>query len=455
MKGQPSTLPMSRAGSTMAQDQDDLTAELPLPSDEDLLHSPSRWSQRRIVLLATVAAVVVGAAVGLPLWLAGGASPTGLTVTTTTVDVTTGTIQQTVATSGTLEPANEANLNFAVAGVVTAIDVHAGQTVTAGQVLATVGTSALQSEVDGAQAQLAAAQDRLASDQAANAATAQIDSDDAAVTSAESALTTAQTSFTDASLTSTIAGTVASVNLVVGQQVAGTGGSGTGGSGTGGSGTGGSGTGGSGSGSGGSSAAVVVIQTNSFIVNATVDDTQIGQIAEGDQATITPSGSATVDYGTVSSIALIATGTSGIASFPVVINVTGSPSGLYAGSSVGVSIIVKQLNNVVEVPTPVITYGSAGQATVTEVVNGRDVTKDVTVGAAALGETQILSGVQPGDKVLERVFTFKGVPGGGTRGIFGGGGTGGGTGRVFSPGGGFGGGGVTPGGGVGSFGAGG
>jgi membrane fusion protein, macrolide-specific efflux system len=115
--------------------------------------------------------------------------------------------------------------------------------------------------------------------------------------------------------------------------------------------------------------------------------------------------------------------------------VTGNPPGLYAGASASVSIIVKQLNNVTEVPTAAISYDASGQATVTEVVNGAHVVKDVTVGAAQNGETQILSGVTAGDRVLEREVTFRG-PGGGTGGIFGGNGT-----RGF-PGGGFPGGGT-------------
>ena len=53
------------------------------------------------------------------------------------------------------------------------------------------------------------------------------------MTSAESSLSTAQTNLNDASLTSTIAGTVASVDLTVGQQVTGTGSGGTGASGLG------------------------------------------------------------------------------------------------------------------------------------------------------------------------------------------------------------------------------
>jgi putative ABC transport system ATP-binding protein len=191
----------------------------------------------------------------------------------------------------------------------------------------------------------------------------------------------------------------------------------------------------------------VVIGTDSYIVKTTVDDTQIGQIATGDQVDITPTGSTTPVFGTVGSISLIGSQSSNVTTFPVVVNVTGNPTGLFAGSSADVSIIVKQLNDVTEVPTGAISYGTNGQATVTQVTSGgAHVVRDVTVGAAQSGETQITGGVTAGDKVLEREVTFK-APGGGTGSIFGGAGGpgartgGGGFGRFGGGGGGSGGGG--------------
>ena len=431
---------MAKAGSVVTPESPvDLTEELPL-DDENVLapEPPSVWRRYRWPLVGA-AVVVVAAAIALPLWLTSGSStPTGLSITTTTVAVTSGTIQQTVTSSGTIQPASQANLNFAVSGTVTAVDVKAGQTVTAGQVLATVDTTALSEEVSAAEAQLTAAQDRLSSDESSGAATSQVDSDEASVTSAESSLSTAQTNLNDASLSSTISGTVASVSLTVGQQVTGTG---TGGGGSGGSG----GTGSAGS-TGSSSGQIEVIGTDSYIVNTTVDDTEIGQIQDGDQVNITPTGSATPVYGTVGSISLIGSQSSGVTTFPVVIDVTGNPPGLYAGASADVNIIVKQLNNVTEVPTQAISYDSSGQATVTEVLNGAHVVKDVTVGASENGETQITSGISPGAKVLERQITFR-APGGGSGGLFGGTGARGGFpaggGGFFSRVGGGGGGGVT------------
>jgi multidrug efflux pump subunit AcrA (membrane-fusion protein) len=445
---------MAKAGAIDAPESPgDLTEELPLDDENVLASGPtSAWRRYRWPIVAAVV-VVIAAAIALPLWLTSG-SPTaaGLSITTVTVPVTTGTIQQTVASSGTIEPASQANLNFAVSGTVTAVDIAAGQTVTAGQTLATVDTTALSDDLGAAQAQLTSAQDKLASDEASSASTSQIDSDQASVTSAESSVSTAQTNLNDAALTSTISGTVASVNLTVGQQVTGTGSSGSGGTGTGSSGSGGTGSGGTGSGgtgsggsgsggTGSSSGQIVVIGTDSYIVNATVDDTQIGQIADGDQVDITQSGtgstsasaastsassgSSSAIYGTVGSISLIGSQTSDVTTFPVVIDVTGNPPGLYSGATADVSIIVKQLNNVTEVPTGAISYNANGQATVTQVVNGAHVVKDVTVGAAENGETQITSGVSAGDKVLEREVKFT-APSGGAGGIFGPRGSGGG-----------------------------
>ncbi len=433
----------------------DVTAEIQVVDGDEEIPVNGTGHKRKWMLIGAAVIVVLAAATGLTLWLTGSSTPTGLVVTTQVVKVTTGTIKQTVATSGTIEPASQASLNFAVSGTVDAVNVKAGQTVTTGQVLATVGTTALQADLDSAQAQLTSAEARLSSDQSSGASTAQIDSDQAAVTSAESSLTSAQTDLSDASLTSTISGTVASVSLTVGQQVTASGGSGSSSpSGSAGSSSPTGSTGASSPSSAASSAAssssasstaqIQVIGTNSYIVTTTVDDTEIGQVAVGDQATLTPTGSTTPAYGTVASIGLIATESSNVATFPVVIDVTGTPSGLYAGSTADVSIIVKQLNNVVEVPTAAINYSSSGQTTVTQVKAGKDVTTSVTLGQAASGETQITGGVTSGDQVVERVVKFTGVPGGGSRtgglGGFGGAGGGfGGTGRF--PAGGFGGGG--------------
>ncbi|HUZ11166.1 MAG TPA: biotin/lipoyl-binding protein [Acidimicrobiales bacterium] len=412
---------------------DNLTEEVPTVGST----RGARWRfGRKQIVVATVAVVALaGTGIGISLGTTG-SSTSPLQITTQVVAVTTGTMQQTVSTSGTIEPSQQANLNFAVSGTITAVDVSTGQTVTTGQTLATVDQSALQAQLAAAEATLTAAQARLAGDQADGAAASQLDSDGASVTSAQTQVTSAETNLSDASLTSTISGTVASVDLSVGQQVSG------------GSSSAGSGASGSGAAAAvSSSGQVVVIATNSYVVGSTVDDTQIGQVRVGDQAVITPTGSRASVYGTVSSLGLIATQSSNVATFPVQIAVTGTPGGLYAGATATVSIVVRQINGAVEVPTASISYSSGGQATVTVVENGGHVSQPVTTGVSASGETQITKGLGAGAKIMERVVKFNGAAVGGARSLFGGTGSSGSFGGGNFPAGGRFGGGSVPGGG--------
>ena len=134
---------------------------------------------------------------------------------------------------------------------------------------------------------------------------------------------------------------------------------------------------------------------------------------------ITPENSTTPVYGTVTSVGLVASSSSTVATFPVTIAVTGSPTGLYAGSTATVSIVTKEITDAVQVPTAAISY-SGGNATVTAVVNGSHVSRSVTTGQVSSGYTQITGGLTSGDKVVERVVKFNPSAAGGGRSLFGG-----------------------------------
>jgi HlyD family secretion protein len=73
------------------------------------------------------------------------------------------TVTASITGSGNLEPQAQANVNFKVAGTLTAIDVHVGDHVSAGQTLATIDSSAEQNAVAQAQANLATAEANLQS----------------------------------------------------------------------------------------------------------------------------------------------------------------------------------------------------------------------------------------------------------------------------------------------------
>ena len=418
-----------------------------------ILHRMSR--RQRAVLAAGV--VVVLAAAGVGIWLSQDSSASAAP-TSELVAAASTTLRQTVSSSGTIEPAQQANLNFATSGQVTSVSATIGEKVTAGKVLATVSSASLSADVAQAEATEATDAAKLSSDQSAGVTSAQLTADQTAVTAAENQVTDAKQALAEANLTSPITGVVAAVDLSVGQQVSGDGSSGGGSSGgsggSGSSGAGASGTGSSGasstgstgsSGSSGSSssssAQVVVISNNSYVVNATVDDTEVGSVQAGDQAQIVPDGATTPVYGIVTSVGLIASTTSGVATYPVTIAVTGNPGGLYPGASATVTLIVKQLSNATTVPAAALHYTSSG-VEVYEMVNGRQVAVPVTVGMASGGETQITSGLSVGTKVVVQGLRAGGTGTttggtGRTRGGFGGAGGGG----FGGAGGGFGGGG--------------
>jgi len=416
-----------------------------------------RLSRRRtVVITVLVLLVAAGVATAWAKTRSSGTVPTA--ATTRLVTVSSGTVQQAVAASGTIAPTTTSNLSFSAAGQVTSVNVTQGQKVQAGQKLATISSASLASQVAQAKASVAADQARLATDQTAAASAVQITADQASITVAQAQLTDAQAALAGATLTSPITGTVTAVNLTGGQQLSASGSStgsssgagassGSGASSGGSSGAssgGGSGQSGSGSastssgssassGSSGASSStsstgqIQVISTGSYIVNASVGASDVANIAKGDQVTITATGSTTPVFGLVSSVGIVASSSSGTSAFPVVISVTGSPTGLYAGSTANVSIIYKQLSNVLVVPTLAVTRTN-GNSYVTLDKNGVKSQRLITVGLSSGGSTQVVSGLTTGDTVVERVPTARTGGTGGFGGFGGFGGAGGGTG---------------------------
>ena len=167
-----------------------------------------------------VVVVVLLAAVGTGVWLLT-RPPDAAAAQTVTATVSAGTYQQTVSATGTLEPTKQADLDFAVSGRVTRCSVAAGDKVEKGDRLATLDTSSLDAALTAAQAQLDAAQAQYDDDVDADASSTQLAADSAAVAAAESSLSQAQDDLDAATLRSTMSGTVASVDLTVGDQVSG------------------------------------------------------------------------------------------------------------------------------------------------------------------------------------------------------------------------------------------
>ena len=221
-----------------------------------------------------------------------GASPTDQVV-----EVTVGDMAKTLTAEGTVEAADTEELSFTSAGTVTAVNVAAGDEVAAGDVLAEIDSAELDAAVAEAEAQVADAEAQLADDTDGGASDEQLAADESAVTSANDQLAAAQDALEGAQLVAGFDGTVATVELTVGEELTsgGTGGTTPTGSG---SGSGGSastlGTSSAGSGPGAStgsttstsSADITLTTTGSYTVSLGFDDTDVTSLATGQVATV-------------------------------------------------------------------------------------------------------------------------------------------------------------------------
>jgi macrolide-specific efflux system membrane fusion protein len=437
-----------------------------------------RYLTKPWVALPLVAVVVVA---GWSVLKPDKSSSTTVTVPTEqVVAATTGTVARTVSTEGTIAYAQTKDLNFAASGTVTAVDVVAGQKVTAGQVLAVLSSPELSAAVDDDEASLASAQATLSDHQAAGASAAQLNADRTAVSSAESRLASAQAALAAANLVAPFDGTVAQVNVTTGEQLGSNGAGGTSTSGTG-SGSGrssatlGSGTSNAqSSGSQGSSSTpdVQVVTDGQYTVSLGIDDTEVANVAVGQSASLTLSTSTTATNGfralaglfggggaggggaarqattgsaatptglgvapatgQVTTVSTVADASSGVAKYPVTVTFTDDTGKYHAGATVSVAITYAEVQNAVQVPSLAVTT-TDGASTVKVRTASGDETRTVTTGLTSGNLVQITSGLKAGEQVVV-TFAFRGGgAGGGTRGT---GGTGtGGTGQLRLPGG--------------------
>ncbi|WP_353114011.1 biotin/lipoyl-binding protein [Microbacterium sp.] len=338
------------------------------------------------------------------------------------------TLQQTVTSSGTVSPAINDDVNFAVSGTVTDVAVSEGDVVEKGAVLATVDTLDLNAALLAAKATLAEAKDTLSNANDTNdgsaAAEARAAAASAAVDAAAAAVAEAESDLGEATLRAPAAGLIVRVNVSTGDKITGSsGGSSPAGSAAASGGTQGAPGASSSSSSGSSStsaAAFTLVSTDSWVVEVNVGETDIANVKTGLQVELTTSDSQKL-FGTVTEVGRVPSTSSGAAKYPVKIAITGDGKGLFDGMDVDADIVYRRRTDVLTVPSAAVTT-SDGKSTVTVVAkDGAHKKTTVEVGETAGGLTEIISGIKEGDEVLVAEFT----PGEGNTGQFPGGGRGG------------------------------
>ena len=374
--------------------------------------SPSRatrtWSRRRVVLVAGGILLAIAVVAGIVLWNAFRPAPEQPTevVRATRTDETT-----TVSLAGVLAPQQQANVSFAVPGTVRTIDVKVGDEVSVGQQLASVEERDLRNALTLAEAQATAARAQLQTVRNAEQATsAQVAAARAQVESADAGVAQARDRLADAALGSPLAGVVASVNIQVGDQVSGTGSlpgagslAGLSGGASGLSGLSGlSGSAGQGSSGGASGAHIVVVVPDAWKLEAEVGTADLPQLAEGQQAVVTPTGTAQHVAATVDTVGIVATAASGQAAmFPVTLRVTDPSATLFSGANADAVVTTGTVTDVVTIPNEAI-WITDGKPTVRRpTASGFDVV-EVTAGRRFGERIEVTAGLSEGDEVIAR-----------------------------------------------------
>jgi multidrug efflux pump subunit AcrA (membrane-fusion protein) len=208
-----------------------------------------------------------------------------------------------------------------------------------------------------------------ASETAAESA-AQIASDEAAIDQAQANLIAAEQSLSEATLTSPISGTVASVAITVGDTVS----------------------------AASTTEVIEIIGTKSFEASGTLTSSQVASIKVGQVASVTIDGRNGAITGTVSQVGPVQSSESGY-SYPVVVALPSSATGLFSGSTANLSIRTGGVGDVVVVPTSAVTT-VGNSAFVLTLSSGQLTRKVVKIGLVGNIYTQIKSGLKVGQSVV-------------------------------------------------------
>lgn len=394
------------------------------------------------------------------------ASDAQATATDQVVEATVGTMAKTVSADGTIAAADSEDLSFGSAGTVTAVNVQAGDVVKAGDVLAEIDSADLAADVSSAEAGVAEAEAKLADDEDADASDAQLTADESSLASAQDQLDAANEALEGAQLKATIDGTVASVGITVGEELASGGAGGTDQTGSD-SGSGDSSgslpdSGGmnpdSGDDSSTSTADIALVSTGRFIVDLGFDDTDIANVKVGQSASVaistsssssngfpgggmfpgmvvngnaagsadaatgddttgddtgtaaaTPSATGGVE-GFVSEVGTVADASSGVASYPVTVAFADTSGDYNVGASVTVEITYAEVADAVQVPAFAVSTATDGTSTVEVKTESGTETRTVTTGLTSGTMVQITEGLSAGESV---VISMPGRPTGG------------------------------------------
>ena len=130
-----------------------------------------------------------------------------------------GSSAQAVTASAKVVPVKHIQLSFPLTGIVKSVEVKEGDSVTAGQPLVTLDTTILEAQVAEAESAVTTAETQVHYLRRVGSSQEQLDSATASVDRAKALLESAKASLAQATLTAPMAGTIAMLNIAMGETV--------------------------------------------------------------------------------------------------------------------------------------------------------------------------------------------------------------------------------------------
>ena len=345
-----------------------------------------------------------------------------------TATATRGTLIETVSSSGTVSVANKVSVTTQASGAIDEVDVKNGDTVTAGQTIATVKLDengqqkqasawaaylSAQDTLNNAQAQQYTLQNaefvanqKFMNDAVANgkptddplyveeqaswlAAEAAYKNQAGVIAQAQSALTSASLSYqaVSSTITAPIGGTITDLTLTPGMQISGSNGSLS-------------------TTTTNSGQSIASIKTGGTpIVSVDISEVDVPKVAVGQKATLTFDAFPNQTFtGKIIGINTTGSVSSGVTTYPATIALDTESDTILPNMSVTANIITKVKDDVLLIPSAAV-QTSANGSTVRVLQNGKIAMVPVTVGDSSDSQTEITSGLSEGQTVVTAVTT--------------------------------------------------
>ncbi len=349
--------------------------------------------KKRLPLIITVSLVCIGIVLAIVLTGRAGRETPSLD----TVEVTRGDIVKTVLADGSLEAPNKAYLSFGAMGTVTEVLVDEGNNVTKGQVLARLDAPSLESSVEMAELQVEIVQEQVKAARAQyEIALINLDESSPLVSEevlelqvdiakaswetaklnleiAELSLESAELNLEKGVIAAPFDGVVADISITEGKEI---------------------------STATLATPAISLVDTSEIEMRGFIDEIDIAMVQLGQEANIILDTLPDEEVkGSVVFISPVGTIRAGVVSYDTTITLENPVAELRDGMSATAEVIIERRDDVLLIPNRAI-RGTLEDPMVVVLVDGQQEEREITLGLTDGINTEVLSGLQEGEKVI-------------------------------------------------------